>query len=253
MRVRLTKAGLLSLVAVAAGLGCQRPRDEAADRADDTANVAVGRPDPNDLTMVRFVNAVPSVPKMDVQAGDQAAFDDVNFKDVTPYREIEQNRPEFKAMPADQPAGEPLARNTELVLDGKYYTVIAVPTNDGKGVELATLRDDGEPSDRSKARIRVVHAATRAGDIDVMVNDATDPVVNDMRPGGDADYKEVTAGPATVTIKSKDDGRVLLQMPEVQLAPGESVTIVLTHPSAGSNKVEAIKVADQRRLAGPAN
>jgi hypothetical protein len=40
-------------------------------------------------------------------------------------------------------------------------------------------------------------------------------------------------------------------MSEMQFAAGESVTIVLTHPSASSDKIEAIRITDQDRGVAP--
>jgi hypothetical protein len=234
---------MLSLVALAAATGCARRDDDLARVEDTTAMV-----DPDDLTMVRFVHAAPNAPDLTVSTGDQGSmFSQVSFKDVTPYREIEENRPEFKAMAANQPASEPLAKNAEMVLDGKYYTVVAVPSDDGKGVELETLRDDGDKGDATKARVRFVHAAPRAGDIDVIVNNDQEPFFDDIAFGGDPNYKEVMPGTAMIQVRAGKANTVLLRMSEMQFAAGESVTIVLTHPSASSDKIEAIRITDQDR------
>jgi len=237
---------MLSLVALGAATGCARREDGDLARVGDTTAMA----DPDDLTMVRFVHAAPNAPDLTVSAGDRGSmFSQVSFKDVTPYREIEENRPEFKAMPADQPAAEPLAKNAELVLDGKYYTVVAVPSDDGSGVELETLRDDGDKGDATKARVRFVHAAPRAGDIDVIVNNAEEPLFDDVAFGGDPNYREINPGAAMIQVRAGKANTVLLRMTEMQFAAGESVTIVLTHPSASSDKIEAIRITDQDRPA----
>jgi hypothetical protein len=239
---------MLSLVALAAAAGCARRDDDDLARVEDTTAMA----EPDDLTMVRFVHAAPNAPDLNVSTGDQGSmFSQVSFKDVTPYREIEENRPEFKAMPANQPAAEPLAKNAEMVLDGKYYTVVAVPSDDGKGVELETLRDDGDKGDATKARVRFVHAAPRAGDIDVIVNNDTEPFFDDIAFGGDPNYKEVMPGTALIQVRAGKANTVLLRMSEMQFAAGESVTIVLTHPSASSDKIEAIRITDQDRAVPP--
>lgn len=248
MRIRLT-GGRLALVALAAALGCERPADQ--DLARDTTTAAE-QADRDDMTLVRFVHAAPNAPKLDIRSGEQATFSQVAFKDVTPYREIESNRPEFRALPADQAAAEPLAEDREMVLDGKYYTVVAVPKEDGKGVELETLRDDSDPGDLTKSRLRIVHAARRAGDIDVVVGGREEPLWDDLGFGADPDYKDVMPGAATLVVRSGKTNRVLLQMAEMQLAAGESVTIVLTHPSVSSEKIEAIRISDQSRAAAPA-
>lgn len=235
---------MLSLVTLAAVAGCARRDDDDLARIEDTTAMA----DPDDLTMVRFVHAAPNAPDLTVSTGDQGSmFSQVSFKDVTPYREIEENRPEFKAMASNQPASEPLAKNAEMVLDGKYYTVVAVPSDDGKGVELETLRDDGDKGDGTKARVRFVHAAPRAGDIDVIVNNDQEPFFDDIAFGGDPNYKEVIPGTAMIQVRAGKANTVLLRMSEMQFAAGESVTIVLTHPSASSDKIEAIRITDQDR------
>jgi hypothetical protein len=228
-------------------MGCA-PRDDDLASMEDTTAMAVAE----DLTMVRFVHAAPNAPDLSVSTGERGSmFSQVSFKDVTPYREIEENRPEFQAMPANQPTGEPLAKNAELVLDGKYYTVIAVPSDDGRGVELEALRDDGDRGDATKARVRFVHAAPRAGDIDVIVNNDAEPFFDDIAFGGDPNYKELMPGAALIQVRAGKANTVLLRMSEMQFAAGESVTIVLTHPSGASDKIEAIRITDQDRAAAP--
>jgi len=238
---------VLSLFALGAATGCARRDDDDLARTDTDT---VATTDRDDLTMVRFVHAAPNAPSLSVSSGDTGpVFSQVSFKDVTPYRELEDNRPEFEAKPSSSPAAEPVAKNAELVLDGKYYTVIAVPSDDGRGVELETLRDDGVKSDAAKARVRFVHAAPRAGDIDVIVNDDKEPFFDDIAFGGDPNYKEVVPGVAVIQVRAGKGEQVLLRMAEMQFAAGESVTIVLTHPSASSDKIEAIRITDQDRPA----
>jgi hypothetical protein len=52
-------------------------------------------------------------------------------------------------------------------------------------------------------------------------------------------------------VRAGKANTVLLRMSEMQFAAGESVTIVLTHPSATSDKIEAIRITDQDRAVAP--
>jgi len=241
----LTKAAALLAVGVM-GTGCMRSDDRAVISHMDNDSIITPSSDAarqNDRTLVRVIHAVPGAPTVDVQAGDGAVFNAVAFKAVTPYQAIADNRPHIKLHSSAEPAGEPLAESRELVMDGAHYTVVAIPNENGGSVELEAVRDDLTPSDPNKARIRVINAAPRASEVKVTAQ--ANPLFDDIAFKEAAGFKEVEAGTVTLVVTREDGGQVLLRLPNIELHPGQSLTVVLTHPSATSNRVEAIQVIDE--------
>ncbi len=241
----LTKAAtLLAVGALAAG--CMRSEDRAVISQMDGDSAIAPSADAAyqaERTLVRVIHAVPGAPSVDVQAGEGAVFNAVAFKEVTPYQAIADNRPHIRMHPSGEPAGVPLAESSDLVMDGAHYTVVALQDENGRVVELEAVRDDLTPSDPNKARIRVINAAPRVSDINVTAQ--ANPLFDDVAFKESAGFKEVDAGSVTLVVTREEGGQVLLRLPNIQLQPGQSLTLVLTHPSATSNRVEAIQVIDE--------
>lgn len=128
-------------------------------------------------------------------------------------------------------------------MNGAHYTVVAIPNENGGSVELEAVRDDLTPSDPNKARIRVINAAPRASEVKVTAQ--ANPLFDDIAFKEAAGFKEVEAGTVTLVVTREDGGQVLLRLPNIELHPGQSLTVVLTHPSPTSNRVEAIQVVDE--------
>ena len=105
-------------------------------------------------------------PTFDLFAGDLLLFDGLGFKTVTPYRAVDGKRYAFALRPAGMTQAKPLSSNTEDLKDGDFYTAIAMP-GDGHGPHLRIVSDHLDSPASGKARLRVVHAGTDAGKIDV--------------------------------------------------------------------------------------
>jgi hypothetical protein len=215
------------------------------DRTTETDSAVAASPDvgtAREEAQIRVVHAVPGGPAVDVYAGDQSAFSNVEFKTVTPYRVLGANLPEFKLLATGSaPTATPMAENREVIIDGRYYTLIAIPKADGEGVEIKALRDDHD-GDATKARIRVVNAARGLDDLDVRIQGRDDDLFDDVDFSTEAGYKEVDPGTVTLVVTAEDSPKELLRISDVKLEAGKSLTIVLTHPTAGSSKLEAIRV-----------
>ncbi|MGH8248858.1 MAG: DUF4397 domain-containing protein, partial [Gammaproteobacteria bacterium] len=81
-----------------------------------------------DAALVRMVNAMPNSTAVDAFAGDSKTFSGVAYKQVTPYKEVPDDRLTFRLRPAGKDTAEPLAENSEGLYGGKHYTVIAMPS-----------------------------------------------------------------------------------------------------------------------------
>jgi hypothetical protein len=217
------------------------------------------------------VHAAPDLESVDVRAGD-VAFTGVEYRTVTPYRAIDEFRPQFTVVPAGQPGAEALAENAEMVLDGEYYTVIAMPGENEERLVLTAIRDEEGPGDSTRSRIRVVNAVPGMDDLTVTVEGlhpstaradtpAADTAAADTTladDNGDRDLprienlgfrdeasEDVHAGTATLVVKSGESEQELLRVPDVRLEPGRSVTIVLVR-GQGAQQLDALTVMDER-------
>lgn len=175
-------------------------------------------------SLVRFVNALPGQ-SLDLTTEDRATFVNVGFKEVTPYTEIGDNLVKFRVRAAD--GDSVLAENSETMGDGHRYTVISMPSEDGK-VRMRVVRDEVMP-DSGKARIRVIQATPGLSDVDVALTGQKDLVFDNIKYGTEAGYKDVTPATATLEFRMGEPPNVTvpLRLKTMTLAAGRAYTLVI--------------------------
>jgi len=192
------------------------------------------------LSQVRVVNAVPGGKDIAVHIGEVTLFNDVRAGAVTDYRETALNIARFTVTPAGASDGVMVSEKDRLLLDGRRYTVFLI-AEDVSRHSLRVVRDDVSP-DSGKARIRVIHAAPGAPEIDIGVMGATDKLFTGVNFKGEAGYKDVAPATLTLTaVASKGVGKVLLSIPGLVLRRGTATTIVIT----GSSKLAFFTFTDE--------
>ncbi|HEU5218821.1 MAG TPA: DUF4397 domain-containing protein [Gemmatimonadales bacterium] len=175
-------------------------------------------------SLIRFVNAVPDL-GLDLTTEDRATFINVAFKEVTPYTEIGDNLVKFRVRAND--GDSVLAENSETMGDGLRYTVLAMPSEDGK-VKLRVVRDDLVP-EPGKARIRVIQAAPAIPEVNIALAGQKDPVFDKVKYGAEAGYKDVSPVLATLEFRMGNPPRVTVpfRIKAMNLAAGRAYTLVI--------------------------
>ena len=236
---KLAVAGVL-LVASAA---CNKDKkDDVAVKSDAGSGSMMSEPanvaDRKDLSMVRMINAMPGMNGVEVSADNMSLFTNVDYQTVTPYIELKDNVARFRVKNGARDTT--IASNNEMMKDGSRYTVVALHENDG-GVRLRVLHDEIVP-DAGKMRLRVINGISGAGEIDVLMQNITDPVFDNINFGNEAGYKELNPMEGTLTVRADRTNRELLKK-DMKFLAGHSYTVVLAGSSTG--RVDAILVDDQ--------
>ncbi len=253
MTVRLTTATAIAALSLTVA-GCQR---------DSTANAPVTTVTPDgqssapaaaaveerDNALVRVVHAVPAGQRVDVFADDALVFDALEYRKVTPYRELSGERHEFAVRPAGMAQAEPLAENSEGLDDGGHYTVFAVPDDEGKSAMLRIVEDDTSMPPAGKARLRVVHASGDAGDVDVFVTGKEDALVDGVNFQAVSTYDDIDPAAGTVTVRRDGGEGAMVTLRDVRFDAGRTYTMVIVGRATGSPKLEAFMIED---VASPA-
>lgn len=216
--------------------GCARDRDETATTTPGTAD------QPQDeMAMVRVVNAAPDAKALDVFADDQPIFTGVDYKSVTPYKEMQDERFTFRVRSAGQTAGEPLAENSEGLSGGEHYTFVAIPEEQQGQVTLLALSDKMEPSEEGKAKVRVVNASPDAGEVNVHVQGRDEALFSGVNFQSETFFTEVDPSNVSLEIRQQGKKNPLLTVEDVNFEAGKLYTFVV----AGSGKqIEAIRIED---------
>ena len=243
----LPAVALFGAIIAAGAAGC--------DRADTrTSNVTTSSPAGTstapssasarnrDNALIRVVHAVPAGTTFDLFAGDLLLFDGLAFKAVTPYRAVDGQRYAFALRPAGMTQAKPLSSNTEDLKDGGFYTAIAMP-GDGRVPNLRVVSDPHDAPPSGKARLRVVHAGTDAGQIDVRAAGGSSALFDKVDYQTVSDYKDITPMNGVVEIAGAGQP-VPLATTLAHLEAGRFYTLVIVGSGTAPSKVEAFLIED---------
>jgi hypothetical protein len=226
-----------------------------------------------DTALVRVVHAIPAGASVDVYADDNQVFGKVNFKDVTPYKELDGQRYSFNIYRAgaavtagarndprpegtrgttERPAArgtagsgdQALASNSEGLDDGDYYTIFALPGEDNNPAMLRVVEDRHERPSADRARVRVVNAAAETSEIDIFGQGQADSLLAGVDFQSVSDYDEVNPFNGALEVRAQNDATPVTTLPNIRLEAGKSYTIVVVGSRRGAPKVEAFLIED---------
>jgi hypothetical protein len=169
--------------------------------------------------------------------GDLLLFDALGFKTVTPYRAVDGKRYAFALRPAGMTQARPLSSNTEDLKDGDFYTAIAMP-GDGHGPLLRVVNDHLDSPAAGKARLRVVHAGTDAGIIDVRAAGASNVLFDDIEYQTVSDYKDVAPMNGQIEVVGAGPSAPIDATTTAHLEAGRFYTLVIV-ANTGADEMEA--------------
>lgn len=266
-------AALSACMALTIGCGNKTQQATTTNTEGASSHAPSGQQAANQkMALVRFVNAVPGQ-AVDLWFGDEKAFTDVNYKTVTPYKELPNGRHDFKLTRTGQSNPDATnVKNSEGLNAGDHYTIVATVDKNGKE-KLDVITDRLTEPANGKAKVRVINAS--ADEVDVYA-----PVAMNSRTSGTADraknstanrtarnkkekwfggvnqvsstdYKEVNPMNGTLQVRpskaNKRTARGGVNVP-VDLNAGKLYTLVVTGGERG-HALDVVRVEDQ--LTGP--
>ena len=180
------------------------------------------------VSMVRFVNAMPGSPALELLQDSTSLFANVVFGAVSPYKQVRDDSP-LLTLRGTQPRAEATTR--EKLHGGSRYTVVALPDRIG-GMSLRVIKDQLMP-DSGKARVRLIHAAPQLDQIAVAMTGQRDPLLADVAFGAEAGFHDIVPVTAGFLVRSESLGKPLVRMPSIALNAGTAYTFILTARSNG--------------------
>ena len=191
-------------------------------------------------SMVRFVNAMPGSPALELLQDSTSLFSNVVFGAVSPYKQVRNDSPTL-TLRGTQPYA--VSAHREELHDGHRYTIIALADRHG-GVSLRVIEDRLIP-DSGKARVRVIHAAPNVDQIAVAMTGARDPLFADVAFGAEAGFRDILPATAGFLVRSESQGTPLVRMPSMALNAGTAYTFILTaRPNGGLAMISFSDAAD---------
>lgn len=245
--VALMLAGAMTIGA------CSRDADKKPVASDTPSGASTSPPaaaaNARDNALVRVVDAIPD-PAIDVVAEQTAIATTVTYPTVTPYKEVPASADDFAIKIAGQPDSPVLAENSEAIMSGRHYSLVAFPGKDGDRAAVKVIMDDiATPAD-GKARVRVINATPDTEQVDVVAKRGEETLFDDIDFREASGYKEVDPAIGMIEVRDKDGKRVLAT-PTVTLEAGRNYTIVVTGKAEGSPRLRAQVIED--RVVGQAD
>jgi len=189
-------------------------------------------------SMVRIVNVGNTGNDVALQLDNLTLFDNVKTASVTDYREVSAKMAAFSARRVGTTEQTPLATNEEMLMDGNRYTVFLIAEDVAKNA-LRVVKDEIIP-DSGKARIRVLHAAPGGPELDVSIANAKDKLFSGVNFKSEAGFKDLVPATVVLEVRAKDEPKLLLRLPPLDLKRATATTVVIT----GSSKLSYFSFTD---------
>jgi hypothetical protein len=205
-----------------------------ADKNDEPAQLAEIR----ESSLVRFVNATNFRQPVDVYRDEVKVLPQVGKDKVTEYGEwlAERHDIEMRA-PGNS---KPIARNSESLGAGQRYTVVGFDKIDGS-MGLGVFRDNISKPEIGKARIRLIHVADGADELDVFATGSKSAIVAGVNYNTDASA-EVDPRLKSLDIRKEGEKIVAVKVANLALEAGNTYTIIVVADQ--DHKLRAIQIAN---------
>jgi hypothetical protein len=222
----------LSLFALAAltvvSVGCEKSEMPIKSASAGETSTSLSADSINALgkSQFRVVNAVAGGPDVAVRLGEITVFPSVKTGTATEYTETATNIAHLSMRVGSAVDGMMVAEKDRVLRNGQSYTVFLIE-EDSSRHSLRVVRDDVVP-DSGKARLRVIHAAFNAPELDVSIAGSTDKLFSGANFRSEAGYADVVPGTVTLQVRGKNEARVLLSVPNLSLKRSTATTVVIT-------------------------
>lgn len=222
----------LAAFTVFAVVACNNKDDAVIKTTSDLeANMSVSADsaDARGNSLVRMVNVGNIGHEVALMLGDQLLFEHIQVSAVSDYQEVAANMAKFSVHKVGSPDTAVLAQNNETLVNGNRYTVFLIAEDVAKNT-LRVVKDEVIP-DSGKARIRVVHAAYGGPELDISVANAKDALFSGVNFKSEVGYKDVDPAKVVLEVRAKNEPKVLLRLPAMDLLSGTATTVVITGAS----------------------
>ena len=157
---------------------------------------------------VRFVHAAGGSGPVDVFVGGQVSAQALAFGSATDFVNFPAGDQQFQITTAGSPANTALLDTTQTIEAGQAYDVIVAGPTDN--LQAIANEVDLTPLPVGQARLRVVHAAQNAGNVDVGVANGAN-LVEGLAENSSSEYVIVDAATVAAQVRAAGEQTPLLE------------------------------------------
>jgi len=216
-RAILKTVGSMTVVGGLAGcIGSEGQEDENEGGQDGQDGQQEGAE--SEVARIRAAHLSPDAPNVDVYIDGEPALEDVAFRDVSDYNELQPGTYDVEVTEAGNE--ETVLFEDSLEVETGTYTLAALGEQSGENQPLSVEVFEDDPSDPGdNARVNAYHAAPDAPAVDITDEDSGDALVEDLA-FGEVQSFEAPAGDYTLGIRPSEDGAEPVETFDVSLEAG---------------------------------
>jgi len=180
---------------------------------------------------IRLMHDSPDAPNVDVFVDGSPVFENVAYTTTTNYQALPSGQHRVQVTPAGQSVGNSVIDINVDLTRGKPYTVLAL----GKilNIKAELLPDTSQTPPAGSARVRIIHAATDIGTVDIYPSGSTSPVLTDQYFGS-ADYVNIPAGSYSFDATPAGSSEVVMTSQQLRFEPGWVYSLVIYQPDTAA-------------------
>ena len=167
---------------------------------------------------VRVAHLSPDAPNVDVYVNGEPALTNVPYTTVSSYLSLPAGTQQVTVYAAGDTSTPVIDAPVEVAAGGAY-TIAAVGLVADGSITAQVYQDDLRAPSAGNAKVRVVHASTDAGPVDVVPRGG-DPLVAGLAFPEATPYAEVPAGTYTLDVNAAGTNQTALTVPDAALASG---------------------------------
>jgi hypothetical protein len=180
---------------------------------------------------IRVMHDSPDGPNVDIFVDGAPVFENVPYSTTTDYQALAPGQHRVQIAPAGKSVDDNVIDINVDLTRNKPYTVLAL----GKltNIKGQLLPDTSKAPPAGHTRVRIVHAATDIGTVDIYPSGSTSPVLTDQYFGS-ADYVNIPAGNYTFDVTPAGSTQIVLTSQQLKLEPGWVYSLVITQPDSAA-------------------
>lgn len=184
---------------------------------------------------VRFVNASMDASNVDIYVNGIRVLKDFPFKEMSSYLSLPAGKYQIDIYPAGNMVSTILSRKV-VINQGKHYTLIFA--GGVKNLRWVVL-EDNPLVPRGETKVKFIHLSHDAPALDIAVKDR-DVIFSNLGFRQHTNYFALS--PMTVDFEARIAGssNIALSIPQVQLEPKNTYTILIVGSSVNEHGLEAI-------------
>ena len=180
---------------------------------------------------IRVMHDSPDASNVDVFVDGAPVFENVAYSTTSNYQAIASGQHRVQVVPAGKSIDKSVLDINVDLTRGKPYTVLAL----GKiaNIKGELLPDTSKAPPTGHARVRIIHAATDIGTVDIYPSGSTVPVLTDQYFGS-ADYINLPAGTYSFNATPAGSAEVVMTSQQLKLEAGWVYSLVIYQPDTAA-------------------